>query len=829
MCQNFSDEIQLISFIISLNNIKTAIHGIYRAPENSTSHLSNFEQCLNFITEYSNCCENTVCIGDFNTPDINWGSGEVGRKPISQLLLHFAHSNDLFQLIQQATHIKGNILDLIFSNDLNLIHDISIKAPFKNSDHHTIYFTLNIENKIAPASNRYLDFRKANWVKINYELARIDWSILSYMDIDQQYTCIIDACGDLIDTFIPLKTFEPKIDYPKSILKLQSKLNNIQPSPQNAIKLAKLRRRLDKLILLYRLKIEKKLSSKKNLSMLYRYANKKLTENKTIGQLLVNDGIITEEADKCDAFAKHFQSIYGNRCEEPNYTLESRTSSILNYIDISPLSVIQCLKRLPLKGGTSPDSIPYYFLKKTAEFICVPLTRFFNNVQLQGRIPKLWRIGFVKPIFKKGSPNKVDNYRPISLTCCLSKVMERILCCEIKKFLTSNHLLSPNQHGFLAKRSCVSALLSTIPLWQKLVNQNKSIFTCYLDFQKAFDTVPIPLLLLKLRSYGIQGCLYRLLESFLNGRSQKVMINKNFSYEYNTKTGVPQGSCIGPLLFLIYINDIFDDMPTGVHCSLYADDSKLSVVEEPTLLQLALDKVSEWSARWKLSLCEKKCVVLNINPKIGQRVFTLGGVPLKNVKEVTDLGITYTNKLSFHPYIESKVRIAKARCNYILRAFASTDPIFLFKIFTVYVRPILEYATVIWSPLDKKHIQKVESVQKQYTYRIFQRAKTRYFNYKNRLRILKADSLQTRRDQMDLTTLHNIMHEKVNVSSNDLFEFSLSIGRTRRHRFAIRPIIASKLSFKSSFLARPISKWNSLPSNIVESESSIAFKKYIKQ
>ena len=268
-------------------------------------------------------------------------------------------------------------------------------------------------------------------------------------------------------------------------------------------------------------------------------------------------------------------------------------------------------------------------------------------------------------------------------------------------------------------------------------------------------------------------------------------------------------------------------MPAGVHCSLYADDSKLSVVDDPDLLQLALDRVSEWSSRWKLSLCEIKCIVLNINPQRTQRVFTLGGVPLKNEKEVTDLGLTYTNKLSFHQYIESKVRSAKARCNYILRAFISKDPIFLFKIFSIYIRPILEYATVIWSPLEKKLIQKVEAVQKQFTYRSFKRAKTRYFNYENRLRILKTKSLQARRDNINLTTMNMIVHKKVNVSINNLFDPSLSIGRTRRHKFSIRPTLASNSKFKSSILACPITRWNSLPANIVESESITAFKNFL--
>ena len=291
------------------------------------------------------------------------------------------------------------------------------------------------------------------------------------------------------------------------------------------------------------------------------------------------------------------------------------------------------------------------------------------------------------------------------------------------------------------------------------------------------------------------GCLLRLLESFLTGRTQQVLINDQKSNAYKTVSGVPQGSCIGPLLFLVYINDIFDDVPKKVQCSLYADDSKLSVINDPDTFQIALNKVFEWSQLWKLSLCKRKCVVLNINPKRTLRVFTMDQQPLINSKTVTDLGLIYTNSLSFRPYIDTVVNKARGRSNYVLRAFISTNPFLLFKVFKVYVRPILEYATEIWNPTNTKYIKKIESIQKRFTYRIFKRTSLPYLNYTNRLKILKTSSLESRRNNTDLITTFKIFHNKINVPPNAIFERSMIIGRSRRHKFTIRPFLHKKERF----------------------------------
>ena len=171
--QNFSDEIQLISFIIEQNNRKIAIHGIYRAPEHNIEHALSFEKCIDFVGEYSKQCNEVVFMGDMNTPDINWVSQYEGNNKIYNKLLCFVEELNMSQLVNEPTHVKGNILDLIFSSDEQLVTNLTIKAPFLNSDHYSVVFSINVQKpneQIQP----FLDFKNANWDAINTKPARID-------------------------------------------------------------------------------------------------------------------------------------------------------------------------------------------------------------------------------------------------------------------------------------------------------------------------------------------------------------------------------------------------------------------------------------------------------------------------------------------------------------------------------------------------------------------------------------------------------------------------------------------------------------------------------
>lgn len=187
------------------------------------------------------------------------------------------------------------------------------------------------------------------------------------------------------------------------------------------------------------------------------------------------------------------------------------------------------------------------------------------------------RKALLNQFLKKGKKTDFKNYRPVCLTSSTRKVLERIVRSQLYSYLSERNLLTKFQHGFLEKKSTVTALSSTVPIWQKIIDSHGHVIVCYLDYRKAFDSINLDLLLTKLRAYGIEGCLLKFLQSFLIGRTQRVWINCAASDTYETPSGVSQGTCLGPLMFLLYINDLPTCLPRGVHCSIYADDPNFTV------------------------------------------------------------------------------------------------------------------------------------------------------------------------------------------------------------------------------------------------------------
>lgn len=179
---------------------------------------------------------------------------------------------------------------------------------------------------------------------------------------------------------------------------------------------------------------------------------------------------------------------------------------------------------------------------------------------------------------------------------------------------------------------------------------------CYVDYAKAFDSIPLCLLIKKLEAYGISGCLLNFLRSFLLGRSQRVIVNGSLSATYPTTSGVPQGTCLGPLMFLLYINDMPSCLPLEVNCSIYADDSKIYSINNCDALQKALDALLKWSEKWKLDISFEKTSIMCIGRRHPPNCsFYLGHYRLIIEKSVRDLGVTYNDRLSYEKYIEKSI------------------------------------------------------------------------------------------------------------------------------------------------------------------------------
>ena len=280
-----------------------------------------------------------------------------------------------------------------------------------------------------------------------------------------------------------------------------------------------------------------------------------------------------------------------------NNLRSSSSTELLKTIAIDETQVYEVLCKIDPSKGCGPDNIPGRLLKEGALALFEPLSRLFNLSLKTGVLPKDWTRAHVTPVFKKGSKHIPSNYRPISLTCLVVKVMERCVHKNITAFLNDYDKLKTTQHGFRLNHSCQTKFLETLYQWAGSVDNRKSTDAIFLDFSKAFDSVPHQRLLMKLNHIGIRGPLLQWIESFLSGREQRVVIEDHSSKWSHVTSGVPQGSILGPLLFLIYINDIGDNLTSPTR--LFADDCVLyREITNPSdhiTLQQDLDLVLRWS------------------------------------------------------------------------------------------------------------------------------------------------------------------------------------------------------------------------------------------
>lgn len=394
-------------------------------------------------------------------------------------------------------------------------------------------------------------------------------------------------------------------------------------------------------------------------------------------------------------------------------------------------------------------------------------------------------------------------------------------------YLEAQSLLSPQQAGFRPRRSTTSQLVESTGHYLELFKNGGSFDVIYFDFQKAFDSLDHRFLIHKLKTFGIQNPVLRWLENFLSDRKQSVVIDESFSALVPITSGVPQGSCLGPILFILYINDIGSRLPKTIRFGMYADDIKIyGSTRFASDLQLAIDLIHEWSEEWNMNLSQKKCCVMHFGPLKSRTSFTLNEHPLAVVEEVKDLGVLMNPKLHFDAHINAVVRKASARINNIFRIFKTTSMPLLLKSFKIFVRPLLESNTEIWNPTLSGLTRALESVQRTFTRRLLSRAGTPHLPYTERLRILNLQSLELRRATKDLTFLYKAINSTVDFDSSALFRFgpshrTLRGGNSKKIALPFR-IYGIK---RSSCASRMISVWNSLPNEIIFSFSSFIFNK----
>ena len=434
----------------------------------------------------------------------------------SSLFTDFIQRRSLFQYVLSPTR-NDNILDLVFCNDHFSIFDLSVMAPFNTSDHNSISF------KVLSGSNSLFDtnavpkfnYKKANWGSIHDSLANVNWfNLFSNLPVECLWDCFYTVLINIIDDNVPKfnSMSKSKSRYPKYIMNLQSRKHilwkkwhssNLESDKCRYLSISKDCR---KAIHEFTIKKESALIDSKNMGRFYNFVNRKLSSKSGIGVIRgENNEQIYDPAKQATIFNKYFSASFTHD-DGLSQPFPNRVSDDigLSHIPFSADNVLKKLLKLKPNSAAGPDNLHPSFLKHVGGEIAPFLAYMFEIFFSMGFVPPIWRRAYVKPIFKSGSSSDASNYRPISLTCVCSKIMESIISEHMLVYLLDNNLISEHQHGFLSRRSTCTQLLDSFQDWVVSLGNSKSIDVAYIDFAKAFDSVVYSKLFTKLAGYGIK-------------------------------------------------------------------------------------------------------------------------------------------------------------------------------------------------------------------------------------------------------------------------------------------------------------------------------------
>jgi len=831
-----SDYIEHVWVKIKMQGSDTLLVGcIYRSPSKPLSDsISSLCDLLGHLSGYSHLL---IC-GDFNLKDITWldHCGNSTNHCIEPFL-DMIDNLFLFQHVTEPTRYRStdtpSLLDLVFTNELNMINDISYSPPLGNSDHVCIYFNLVCYTECKRISGVKYNVGAANLDLMNETLQTVDWkSTLSSLDVNASWDCFKAIYQDAIDRCVPVYKAKQKknlwmnfdaLQLKKSKNKLWKRYRTTGCS-SDLLNYKAVNNRLRQLTRNLRRTYERNLAMNigSKPKAFWKYVNSRVKTRPTIEELCKPDGTTTSlHPDMVNLFNDYFSSVFTSEDDFVPVPQTDSSPSVIDTLVITPEIVLTKLNNL--EGGKSPgpDGWPTELIKRTAESICFPLSILYSKSLSSGVLPTDWKLAYVTPLHKKGPRNLVSNYRPVSLTSTVVKIMESIIKDNILQHILDNNLVSPFQYGFLPGRSCSTQLLNIMDHFTKALDKGNCVDVIYLDFQKAFDSVPHKRLLCKLATFGVQGKLLKWIENFLTNRQQQVVLNGCLSHTAPVISGVPQGSVLGPLLFIMFINDL----PSAVSSSIFmfADDAKLFRVikckDDYVALQNDLDALHTWSTIWQLKFNILKCKLFHLGPHHHYGSYFLNGIEIDKSTLHKDLGILFDDNLKFHNHTSAVAGKGNRMLGLISKSFEFLEPVMVSKLYKALVRPILEYSNPVWGPTFILDQRKIENVQRRAT-RLIPSIKDNA--YPERLAILDLPSMYYRQKRGDLILMYKIVNNYFNSDFSNAITFSTT--STRGHHFKLFKHHTRLQICSNFYFNRIINDWNNLSSDIVSARSINSFK-----
>lgn len=855
-----SEIIELALFDLVFEQFYYRFAVIYRKTIQGDTAIQAAKQLTDTLEKYRNTRGPMFITGDLNCPGIDWNNSCLSDNANVDNIIHsYVVHNGFVQFITEPTRGK-NILDVVLTDQPVLVRDACVGPAFSNSDHESIMFTIDTppsesdENTDVPSGAKRYNWSKADFNTMSDLLNAVQWNELftTNFTADDIWKAFCNILDEVIDMSVPsfqvrIKTRRAITRYPRPIQNLfKCKLamwkvwkanrgNTALKQQYNQVK-AECRRAVRE----HEIKKENEVIQSNDVGKLYRFVNKKTSCRSGIGSLRTATAgkYATTDTEKANLLNEYFSSV----CTEDNgiippFNVNLPAGIALDTVSFDVPKLIKAIKKIKNKNKLScgPDGYPVKLLTSVAPALLTPLSMMYNSFMSVGMMPAAWRTATVTPVYKKGPSSNPENYRPISQTSVFCKLLERVIVADIVEYLLKNKLLNHQQHGFLANRSTLTNLLESTFDWTLAVDNRRVEAVIYVDFSKAFDSVCHSKLIAKLAAYGVTGNLLSLIAEFLSNRSQWTTVGNSISGRVNLSSGTVQGSCLGPLLFLVYINDIFTIFDEPITSMLYADDLKLYTIIDSThdidQMQNCLDNLSSWAEAWQLTISIRKCqsICIGSQPMLRNApiaaIFSINKEILPNVASVVDLGVTIDSNLKFSVHIGKITCKAFARSSLILKCFVSRDSATLIKAFTTYVRPLLEYNSSVWSPFLLKDINLLESVQRRFTKRL---PCMHNVSYDERLSMLGLERLEARRLRTDIVTTYKILFGLTEINSYDFFTFSQTSIVTRGHQYKLLPPSCHCDARKYFFNGRVVQNWNDLNPYLTDFSCLQNFKTSLK-
>ena len=665
-------QLELITGTIKIGKKRMVLSSYYRPPDKVDENYLDIvtSEFRRLKSKYKKAI--FIIGGDFNIPDINWSTNSISSAShhyphrVSQTFLDMAMDMCLEQIVDFPTRLQ-NTLDLVFTSHPSFKIRCKPLPPLGlKSDHDIVLLdTAHQPQRLRLPRRKIYLWKKDNVQGIKQHLTEFSQSFsnTTFQSIECMWASFKAAIASAVEGHVPTKLSSTRQTHPWVNTKLRRMMRRKQRAHWRAKKTSNSKtweryKKLQTLVQQETRTAEKNYlhdvvsnNLKKSPKRFWSYIKSKRQESTGVSPLINKDGFLQSDSkQKADILNSQFQSVYTQENTDSIPDKGPSPHPTMTGLKIQPAGVTKLLRDLKPHKASGPDSIPTFILQVAAEELSPILSRLFQTSIDSGDVPSDWRSANIVPLYKKGDKHQASNYRPVSLTSVTCKILEHIVHSNVMNHFIRYNILCDNQHGFRSRRSCETQLITTLQgITSQLKTGRDQVDVILLDFSKAFDKVPHQRLLHKLDYYGVRGNTLRWIQSFLSYRKQVVALEGTNSTEADVISGVPQGTVLGPLLFLAFINDLPES--TSSETRLFADDGLLyrhiKGPDDVQKLQQDLDSLQIWEDKWQMKFHPEKCQVISIctNKRFQQQTsYMLHGHILETVDSAKYLGVSISEK-----------------------------------------------------------------------------------------------------------------------------------------------------------------------------------------